>query len=207
MSNRDKVVDPETGKVKKVYIPRAERRARRNARRIAAGAPPEVPVHGNSKKFKDLKAKVDVPHASYLGVVQQVDPETGEDVGEPVVAAAEGRSSTAFLIDGVKYVYDGLGGAKGFLEWAKEHPTKFRELAMKLIPAQVSMIEKGIGVDIVIQHALPPPNYNPSGKPVNTIPGEVAVKPEPPRKVDIDALREALAALPAEERKKLLEAE
>ena len=201
MSNRKKVVNPETGEVTKVYMTRAERRAKRNVKRVAAGSPPEVHVNANRKDAKEASSKA--PPSSYNRVIELVDPKTGLPVTEPRIV--EGVSSTGFLIDGVKYVWDQLDGAEGFTRWARTHETKFRELAMKLIPSQVTMMEKGIGVDIVIQHALPPPGYQPFGEPnINIIPGE-AVHTEPPHKVDIEALREALAALPSEERAKLME--
>jgi hypothetical protein len=128
MSNRKKVVDPETGEVKKVYVPRSERREKRNARRAAMGAPPERHV-GHDPDGK-----------SSLGVVEQYDPETGQAIGPPRIAG-DVVGDTAFLLEGVQFVYNGLGGHRGFLEWAKDHETKFRELAMKLIPAQVSIHE------------------------------------------------------------------
>jgi hypothetical protein len=135
---------------------------------------------------------------SYNKVVRLIDPVTGER--GPLRPAEETNSSTAFLIDGVRYVYEGLGGATGFLRWAQQHETKFRELAMKLLPSQVQIQEKQLDRSVTIRHALPPPGYDPWRGQGTTVEGTVV---EVVKTVDVEAVRDALSALSPEEREAL----
>lgn len=148
MSNRDKVKLPD-GSVVKVYISRKERRIRRNARRAAVGAPLERKIH-MSDKTKHLKVG---KNKSYNKAVELVDPETG--VASPPQAPVRGE--TAFLLEGYKFAWGKLGGAAGFARWARTHPTKFYELATKLLPSQVELQAQVANYTHHIIHALPPP--------------------------------------------------
>lgn len=177
MSNRKKVVDQETGEVKKVYVPREERRAKRAAAREAAGAPPE--------------RRVGPAGASYLGMVEPYDPDTGEALGPPAPASRGG--SNAFLLDGVKHVYEGLGGHAGFYDWAARNQTKFRELSMKLVPSQVTIQSQGLGETMTVIHALAPPGYDPHKT------REAAIA-----EVDVEAVRAALEAMDEDTRNELI---
>lgn len=151
MSNRRKIPQPD-GTVKKVYMPRSERRAARAARRDANGAPPE----------RRVGPSIGGQGKSYLGQVETYEPATGEALSEPHDAGNDRGHGTMFLIEGTQYVYDQLGGHRAYLEWAREHPTKFRELAMKLLPAQVTVMQQNLVGKVEIVHALQAPAYNPA---------------------------------------------
>jgi hypothetical protein len=71
-----------------------------------------------------------------------------------------------FLIEGTRYVYENLGGHRAYLKWAKEHEGAFRALAMKLLPAQVTVMQANLVGEVTIVHALAAPGYNPSNPPV-----------------------------------------
>jgi hypothetical protein len=189
MSNRDKVKQPD-GTVKKVYVSRDERRRRRNARREAVGAPLEIHVSGKRKDAAEAHA-IAAPK-SYNRITQLINPATGLPMTEPR-PALKGEQAT-FLIDGVKYVWDSLGGAEGFARWARTHETKFRELSMKLIPAQVNIQAEALGQTTRIVHALPPPRYDPH-----------KTKEQAIAEVDVDAVRQALLSLDEDQRNALMQ--
>jgi hypothetical protein len=188
MSNR--VFNPLTGK--KEYVSRAERRAQRNKQRAAQGAPPERQVRGDSVGEGQ----------SYLGTVENYNPETGEAIGPPHRPATSGNLKLVYLLEGFKYVWDGLGGSEGFLRWARTHETKYRELAVKLLPSQVTVQTEGLGQGVHIVHALPPPNYNPAGplQPVHAEGRTIEVI----QTVDVEAVRQAILSMSLEERAELL---
>jgi hypothetical protein len=125
---------------------------------------------------------VDTPFPkSYNKVTQLVDQHTGEALAPPTVVQ---NGNTTFLLDGVRHVWDGLGGAAGFLTWARNHETKFRELAMKLAPHQINIQREGLGETVNVIHSLAPPNYDPHRT------REAAVK-----EVDANAVLDALKAM------------
>ena len=190
MSNRK--LNPETGK--KEYVSRAERRLNRNLRRAAVGAPPERPIPGGLGNGNE--------GTSYVGTTEPYDPVTGEALGPPRPPIASGNQKTAFLIEGVQFVYEGLGGHRGFLDWARTHQTKFRELSLKLLPSQVTIQAEGLGAATHIQHALPPPNYQPS-RPLQPVHEQGRII-EVVQTVDVEAVRQALMSLSPEERAELL---
>ncbi len=62
---------------------------------------------------------------------------------------------TGAFREAVLHVYNGLGGHKAFLEWARKNPTEYYRIAARLIPVELRSEEERT-INVIIP-APPPP--------------------------------------------------
>ncbi len=62
---------------------------------------------------------------------------------------------TGAFREAVLHVYNGLGGHKAFLEWARENPTEYYRIAARLIPVELRSEDHAI-VNVILP-PMPPP--------------------------------------------------
>jgi hypothetical protein len=145
MGNRDHIRDPITGEVRKVYVPRAERRRRREEVGLGYAIPEDRP------EFKARERAKKNPAAAAADVV----------LGRGLTPQTEARLKKDWFLSGLRHAYETLGGDAGFAQWARSSPRAFYDICAKLLP--VTMKVDGAIQHITISHALPPPNYQPHG--------------------------------------------
>lgn len=63
---------------------------------------------------------------------------------------------TGVFREAVLSVYNGLGGHKAFLEWARENPTEYYKIAARLIPVELRSEEDRV-LNIIIDRSFKTP--------------------------------------------------
>ena len=58
---------------------------------------------------------------------------------------------TAVFREAVLWVYDGLGGHAAFLQWARENPTEYYKIAIRLIPVEMRDDSGSKTVEVIVQ--------------------------------------------------------
>jgi len=74
------------------------------------------------------------------------------------------RLRRAQVIEAFSVAFQMIGGVPRLALWADQNPDEFYKLYGRLLPASTSQ-EMSDDSHIVIEHALPPPRYDPLGVP------------------------------------------
>jgi len=85
---------------------------------------------------------------------------TSEDLGRPKPPAPPIVPKNSSVKSSFEAAFEAIGGFDALAEWGKTHRTKFYTLATKLFP-QEFFLEQHAVHEVIIHHALPPPNYYP----------------------------------------------